>query len=508
MKRFYTYFLTIAVFAVFSVGLVGCDETPSNVEDFPVQGTMDSPLGLTVSSDASPEFQIAYQGLEDRPNAEILSSASDFQLEKVNETGSAEEGSTTWRLSLATNQIQEVIKTAQMVISGDDLSSSRTITDTTTIVATTKLSVSTGFTSNYITFADYDGDIDVSSYEEAATGQDPDTLLANTDPYEGGGRTITTSGANVDVFNADPPGFSIPSNSDNLPAGSNGVRYLDVVNTSQGGSVTIRRRMNLPDSDTFFLLVEPADQPLNMTLTFTEVTDGTDGSGENPGTTTHEFEFPLTPGTGWLKLGIPFSEISDSFNPVAPRSGGNGPLLSVTLQADGAAAYAVDEMLFGKDGLPRAELHDFETTTNAYGPPFCGGQWGFTDDVPAGSDGFSARTVVGGACMGYNFGGGLGPPAMVFVDVDGNDILSFYGKGVGGDRGVYAFIEAANGAGEYTGGNGQSVTLPEGTWKKVEIPLSDLGSDPSALLDPGIRNVGLGGCANCVIDDLKIVPKE
>lgn len=507
MKRLVTFFLTATLLGFFSIGLSGCDESPNSVEDFPVQGTMDSPSGITVSSTISPVFSVSYQGLEQPPTATLLSSEGDFSIEQDTVTGDPVRGGMTrFKVSLATQQIQEAIRTVNLVLEGTDQNSGRTITDTLSTVATTKLFASTNFTSNFFSFADYEGDVDSTSYEEASGG--PDTLLTNTDPFPGTQRQISTSGANYTINNADPPGFEIPSSSTNQPAGSNGVRYMDVANSTPGGTITIRRRMNLPDSDTFFLLVRPADRQTTLTLSFTEVTDGSDGSSGNAATTTHEFSFPLTPGTGWLKLGIPFDEIDPGFNPVAPRSGGNGPLVSLTVSADASVTYGIDEMLFGtldeSEPLPKAEFHDFETTTNAYAPPFCGGTYGFTEDVASGTDGFFARTMTNAGCLGYNYGGGVGPPMMVFLDVDGNDVLSFYGKGVGADRTLSPFLQT-NGAGGY-GGSVQR-TLPQGTWKKFEIRLDQLGSDPSALLENGIRNIGFGGCPNCVVDDIKIVPK-
>jgi hypothetical protein len=473
MHRFLTFVLTTALFAAFSFGLTGCDETPSSVEDFPIQGTMDSPGGLTVSLKSSPEFEVSYQGLKEHPTAELVATG-DLQLEQLSQEGDPEKGgSTRWRVSLATQQIDPPIKNIDLVIKGDDVSSDRIVTDTVSTFATTKLSVETDFTSSFATFADYEGDVVAETY----CGADPDT-----EEYTGDQRVVETSGANTTVS-------STPNQ--NNPVGSNGVSHLQIENTEAGGSVTIQRRMNLPNSDEFSFLVRSANsQRFNLTLGFTEESNGSE--------VTREFTLPVPQGIGWLKVGIPFSEISADLNPVDTRSGGNGPLVSITLTADAAVNYAVDEMTFGtqQDG-PRAEFHDFDQSPCAYGPPFSGGTFGFTNDVAAQSDGYTARTLEGIGFFGYNQ-----PPA--YLDVDENDVLTFMGKGVGADRDLFVFLE---GPGNFTSGNGLTKTLPQGQWKRFEIPLGDLGDDPSALIE-GLGNVGFNGCDNCVVDDLKIMPRE
>lgn len=56
---------------------------------------------------------------------------------------------------------------------------------------------------------------------------------------------------------------------------------------------------------------------------------------------------------------------------------------------------------------------------------------------------------------------------------------------------LYVFVEAVDDAGGYTfdGGNEVPVSAGDG-WQEIRVPLSQLGSNPSALSDPGIRNVG------------------
>ncbi|MFB6278932.1 MAG: hypothetical protein ABEK75_05465 [Salinibacter sp.] len=503
MRRLSTICATIATFTVLVVGLAGCDSSPNSIEDFDVQGTLDSPAGITVIPSVSPSFTVSYQGLENPPTASFASSAGDYSIEQDSVTGDPVQGGTSqWTVTLTAAQIEEAIQTAGLVIEGTDQSSGRAIRDTVSVVSTTKLLASTNFTSSFLTIADYEGDVDSTNIVDDGT---PNTL-ENDEPYTGDQRSIQTSSASTTLKNADPSGFALPQGSDNTPQGSNGVRSLTVSTSGGNGSVTIQRDMNLPDSDAFSFLVKPAAQSFTLTLTFTEL----DGDSE----VSHDLQVPVNPGTGWLRLGIPFSEINQDLDPVAPRSGGNGGLVSITLTADKPVSFGVDQMLFGtisnEEFLGRAEFHDFERSTNAYGSPFGGGSnrmFRFLEEnLAAGSDGLWARRVTDADGFGYNYGGGLGPPAMAFLDVDGNDVLSFYGKGFGESRTIDVFVESP------AGGSPSSAvtrTLPADSWQKIEIPLSAFGSPgPSDFLDPGIRNVGFEACGDCGIDDIKIVPKQ
>jgi len=479
MRRFATTIGTLLLASL--VGLTGCDNSPTSVEDFPVQANLvtPNPEAIAVSRESSPEFEVSYQGLQEPPTAEVLGS-QDIRIEVLSQEGNPQsEASSRFRASLDTDVIDSPIKNIPVLLSGTT-SGGETVTDTISAFSSTKLSVRPDFSSSFISLADYEGDVDSTTY----CGQSPDT-----EPYEGGQRAIQTSGASVSVTTS--------SDAENTPSGSNGIRFLGINTTSAGGSATIQRRMNLPNSDEFSFLVRASTvQQFDLTLGFTEE----DGGSE----TTYEYTIPIPRGIGWIKIGVPFSEISDDFTPVASRSGGDGPLVSVTLTADASVSYAVDELLFGAQATgPRAELHDFERSPCAYGPPFSGGTFGFTDDVADQSDGFTARTLEGIGFFGYNFGAYGDSPSPAFLNVDGDDVLSFLGKGIGDDRELYVFLE---GPGNFTNGSGQTNTLPEGRWKRFEIPLSELGDDPSALSE-GLSNVGFGGCSNCVVDDLKILPK-
>ncbi|CAM3461173.1 hypothetical protein [Salinibacter ruber] len=482
MRRSVTLFTGLLVLA--SLGwLTGCDtfdSNPSEVEDFDIQENMNTPTGRTVTPDLSPQFSVNYQGLAAPPTA---SSPSDvLAIDTVSTQGDATRGGERrWRLSLTTDNIDQVLAQASVLIEGRT-TGGRTITDTLAVSATTTLQVQRDFTSSFAVVADYEGDVTASTYG----GNDPAT-----EAYEGSQRTIQTSGGtSTTLVNQS---FS---QSTNQPGGSNGVRYLEIEGSSSG-STTIQRWMSVSNADIFTFLVRPASSSFILTISFTEETEN--------GPETYELDLPIPAGGGWLKIGVPF-EFFEGFNPVAARAGGNGPLTSIDLSADRDVTYAIDELVFGKQGVGgRAEFHDFERTTLAYGPPFCtGNSYGFamgTDSVSTASDGLTSRRLSGQDCFGYNYG-------RLYVDVDGSDVLSFRAKGstdTAGEDVVEVFVQTG-GAGGF--GGTVSRVAPDGNWKTFEVPISQLGDDPSALLDPGINNIGFNADGTFLLDDVKIMPKE
>ena len=481
MRRSATILTGLLLFA--SLGwLTGCDafeSSPSAVEDFEIQGNMVTPTGRTVTPDLSPEFSVNYQGLAAPPTAEATGDL--IAIDTVSTDGNpARGGERRWRLRLTQDNIEETLAQAEVLVRGET-TGGQTLTDTLGVSATTTLLVQREFTASYATIADFEGDVTVDAYG----GNDPDT-----EAYSGSQRTIqTTGGVSTTLVNSD---FS---QSSNQPAGSNGVRFLEIQGSS-AGSVTINRWLSAPDSDLFSFLIRPAASSFNLTVTLTEETQD--------GTQSYELELPIPAGGGWLKIGVPF-EFFDGLDPVANRAGGSGALTSISFSADSDVTYAIDELTFGKEGVGgRAEFHDFDRTTLAYGPPFCtGNTYGFAmgaDSIAAASDGLTSRRISGSSCFGYNYN--------LYVDVDGNDVLSFRAKGSaetsGADQ-VEVFLET-NGDGGF--GGTVSRTAPDGEWETFEIPINDLGNDPSVLLDPGISNVGFNADGTFLLDDVKIMPKE
>lgn len=502
MSRLFTTARCFGLLVLFAVALVGCDETPNSPESFRLQGTMDSsPSSFTASSEVSPEFAVDFQGLQGFPTAEIASEA--FELDRIAEEGSPENGERRWRLSV-TGEIQETLIREPVLIRGTD-TEGREIVDTLSVFATSVLSLQADFTSSFYTFADYEGDVTMENY---ALGEDftPDEI--ETEPYEFGQRTIETSGGTqFQLTNPEPdPGLA---DGENSPEGSNGVRFMQV-DGSPDGSLTIERRMNLPNSNFFSFLIQQANDPFTLTLTLTEETGG--------GTADRQIAFTVPPGSEWLKIGVPFSEINESLNPVDSRSGGNGPLVSVRLSADANVQYAVDEMLFGvgpteqEPFRARAELHDFEASNLAFGPPFSpANSFGFSTVGDEGgamvaneSDGYTARTIDAGF-FGYDTGGGgFPPPNFVRVDVDGDDVLSMLVKDVEGGGEFTVQLRSSEGFFQDVTRGG----FPQGEWQRVEIPISELG-DPPVALDPGLSgiNFGVSTDGTVLVDDIKIMAK-
>jgi hypothetical protein len=490
MSRFFTTARCLGVLVFFAIGLVGCDQTPSSVEEFEVQGTMNSPSSLVVTPDLQPEFEVEYQGLQEPPT---IDTPSRIGVESLGEAkGSPRDGgSKRWRLTLGVDNIDELLVQDAVLIRGTEINGGEVV-DTLSATATTSLSVQTNFSSSFLNVADFEGDVGTESYV-------PTTDSGVEEPaFEGNARTISTSGGTeVNVINPDPDGFGTPD-ATNQPEGSNGVRFLEVEGTSSG-SVTIERRTSLPGLDFMTFMVRQASATFSLTITLVEET----GSGA----TRRELELPIPAGSEWLKMGIPFGFFGDEFNPVASRSGGNGPLTSIEFSADGDVTYAIDEILFGTEEVgPRVEFHDFERSNLAYGPPFCtGNSYAFADSVAAASDGYTSHSVSGTDCFGFNYGDGFAEVALGFVDVDGNDVLSFRAQGASDTTEVEAFIESFEGG--FNGDQAVTVNPPNGAWEQFEIPLNELGSDPSALKG-NLHNVGFNAVGEFLIDDIKIMPKN
>ena len=315
--------------------------------------------------------------------------------------------------------------------------------------------------------------------------------------YEDEQRSRMASGG-TQITLENPPIDGVPDDTTNRPAGSNGVRFLQVDATSSG-SVTFERRASVPEADRFTFLLKPnPTTDFNLSITFTEET----GSG----TATHSVELPISSADEWRKFTVRFDQLGD-FNPVATRAGGNGPLTQVELSADADLTYHVDQLMLASGSTTLAEIEDFERTTGAYGPPFCPPSFSNTSMVDDESDGFTARSVDGKGCFGYNYGGGLGPPGLVYLDVEGSDVVSFRVNATAGDS-LNVFVETPGGDGGFDN-TGDTVPLPAGTWETVEVPIDSLGEDPSFLGTQGIRNFGFTAAGDSteteiLIDDIKV----
>lgn len=464
MRLSSTFPITFVALILLGGALTGCDDNPVSVEDYDIQGNMEAPLEATVNPASNDTIKVSYQGLQQHPEAELPSSVEASLLKQEGSPNGG--GSTEWEISVS-GELSQLVSQNPLVVKGN--TGNREVTDTITVTSTA-ISVSSSFSSGFMAVADYEDDA----------------------------RTLSTrGGTSAEIINASDPVGNAPPNT---PSGSNGVRYLQATG-SANGSVTIERRTNLPNSSFFSFLVRQSEETdFTLTVTF------------NTTQTTHEVELPVQAGGDWLKYGMTFADIEEfsentdaGFNPVAPRSGGSGELQSISFSADADVEYGIDEVLFGQGpGMPRVEFEDFESTTDAYTDGDCTSP---SNDVPTESDGFSSLEVQSCGFFGYNYGGAFGPPALVFLDVDGDDVVSFWAKGDTNNEQVDVLIETVGGAGGFGFDSRVTVDISGNSWQRVEIPISEFGDDPSALETNGLRNFGFDSAGDFLLDDFKIIPK-
>ena len=341
MCRTATLLFKVSFVVLLTVGLAGCDSSPSSVEDFDIQPDLTSPNSVSlVLTEGTAPLSLTYQGLDDHPSIETTGS---LQAEAAEQSGSPENGEQRWALSFD-GEVQGVA-TEQAIVqaSGDG----RTIVDTVNVTVSRFL-IQTTFSPSFAS---------VSDFEE---------------------RTLSTSGGTT----AERTDTVVPDN-------STGNEALEV---SGSGTATIERATSAAGANRFTFLLRP-DEDTGFTLTFgfTEET--------NNGTATRTLDVQVPAGTDWVKYSVALDQISSDFNPVASRAGGNGVLQSISMSTDQDVTYYVDELAFANEARTLAEVHDFEETTLEYNCPSLSA----TQDVVDASDGLRARNVEGGGCFGYNY---------------------------------------------------------------------------------------------------------
>lgn len=443
MRRTATLLVSFALLIVLGSGLVGCDDSPTSVNDFDVQPGLDSPGSLSlVLTEGTVGLNLSYQGLDDHPSVETTGS---LQAESAEQSGNPQNGSQQWTLSYD-GQVEGSV-TEQAIVQSEG--QGRSITDTVNVTVSPFL-IQGDFSP---TFAS------VSDFEE---------------------RTLSTSN-----------GATAELDSSVVSENSAGVASLRIESPASG-TATIERTTSVPDANRFSFLIRP-DQSSNFTLTFsfTEETNG--------GTTTHELDVLVPAGTDWSKYVIALDQISSDFNPVASQAGGNGALQSISMTADSDVTYYVDEVGFANDSRMLAEVNDFDQTTFEYS--FGGVSLDTSTDVPEASDGVTSRSVDGGGGgFGYNYG-------LLFADVTEGDVLSFWVKSELEQTGYVFVETTDGNAGGFSFDNGRDVAIPGGNeWTKIEIPVETLGDDPSALLNTGIQNVGFENESSLLIDQIQFEP--
>lgn len=454
--------LSLCLVAALLVGaLAGCDDSPTSVEDFEIQPDVSvsrTSITFIAGQTPAPTFTTQYQGLDSHPTVE---GSGGLSLEKVEETGTPQNGSQTWAVRFE-GSIEG--SAAQETVTLRASSGGREITEAVSVQVNNPVSIVEDFAS---------------------------TLAVVTD-YEGDGRMVTTSGGTaVDTVRG----------ADAVAENSNGLSALRV-NDSGSGAVTFERRTNAPGADVFSFLLRSEDA---FTLTVT-LTDEAGGEAQ-----AFDVEVPVEGGGMWRKYSVAAGQLFDGFDPAAARSGGDGPLLSVSLSASDAVTYVVDELFLGTtDGGPAVEINDFEETNLAYGPPFCPPTFENTGAVADMSDGFTAQRISGdGGCFGYNFQTESGGPAL-FLDAPSGGTLTLIIGQVEAAFNLNVFIETPDGA----FGNGVVLPIEEGeAFREITVPFSDLGGNPATLRSAGITNVGFDASLSedseadglgFTIDDIKL----
>lgn len=434
MRTFATTCLSVLVLMLASITLTGCDETPGAVDDIAIQPDISFPSSIAViildDGTGQTEFSLEYQGLDDHPSIE--SSNANLMLERLSQSGTPENGEQRWVASY--NQVPEGILDETLTLSTtvDGESLTRSIS---ALVA--EIQITTEFVSSFANVADYEDDV----------------------------REIETSGgvSTEIVENASP--------------NSSGLNSLQVEATP-GGSVTISNETNGLGSDRLTFLAFPdAGSTVPLEINVVERV----GDGQQTRTLT----IPITPGSEWRKYGIEFDKFSEVIDPVASSSGGSGALLSVQFATQGAGTILLDEIALGTETQNLAEIHNFDETSNAYAAE----DIGFTDseNVADDSRGITSLSVSysgGGSFFGYNYNN-------LRADVTASDVLALKIGEVSRDFVLFTFIESQDNSGGYNFDGATEVEIAASSgWQEITIPLSQLGNDPSVLLNPGMRNVG------------------
>lgn len=344
MRRTATLLFNGFVAVLLTVGLAGCDSSPSSVEDFEVQPALTSPSGVSlVLAEGAAPLSLSYQGLDDHPSIETT---GNLQAESAEQTGSPQNGEQRWSLSY--NGDVEGVVTEQAIVQASG--GGGPVTDTVNVTVSPFL-IETEFSPTFASVSDFED------------------------------RTLTTSG-----------GTAAQRTDAVVAENSTGNQALEV---SGNGTATIERTTSVPSANQFTFLLRP-DESTDFTLTFsfTEETGG--------GTATREVDVQVPAGTEWVKYTMTLSQISPDFDPVAQRAGGSGALQSISMSSDQDVTYYVDEVAFANEDQAVAEVHNFEETTFEYS--FGGAALDSSTDVPEGSDGVISRAVDGGGGgFGYNY---------------------------------------------------------------------------------------------------------
>lgn len=437
MRSFY-HKLSVALIGLLFVGgaIVGCDSSPSSVEDFDIQPNLEvstSSVTFVEGQTPPPEIELTYQGLGSHPE---LSATGALQLTNKEEEGSGEDGTQVWSMTY-TEELDQSFVQEQVVVQASGEGGN--IMDSVSVRVNNPISVAETFESRLAVAADYEDD-------------SRDRVARN--------------------------GTSIQLDEEDVSENSTGIHSLQV-DASPSGSFTIERRASLPDMDLFSFLVKPnPSTDFDLTITFEEEANGD--------VRTEELTVTVPSGSGWRKYSIAAGQLFPNFDPVAERLEGSGPLTGVSFSADADVTYHVDQLAYGTSQDEFVEIEDFERTTNEYS--FGGTTLDTSPNVPEQSDGFTSRVIDGsGGGFGYNYDN-------LSMNANGSSAVSFWVGGVSKGFNLFIFLESSNGEGGFEYGNGIEEKIEAGSeWRRVTVPISELGGDnpdPSVIQDPGLSNVG------------------
>ena len=460
MNHLATRLLGVAMMLVASIALVGCDDEITSVEDLDIQPSIEVPgsVSLTLlSADSRANLAVSYQGLDEAPSAQAT---GNLVVELAEESGSATQGGERrWSIGYdgSVSGVAEETVTITTSSGGESIQEEVSVTVSPFVI-------NSEFQPEFIIVEDYE-----TAFVDESGSDNP---VAQ--------RPVTTTG-----------GSEVTIQSDQVADNSTGVNAAQI-NAVEGGTVTMETPVSAPGADFFTFLVRSAESAFNLTLTFVEET----GSG----TTEHVIEVPISQSNAWRQYGIGFSQIGETFDPVAVRAGGSGSLQSVRLTTDADVTFEVDEFMLGTDQGPIAEINDFETTGNAY-ITFSSASFGFTDNVADNALGDRAREIGNGNFFGYNQNG-------IRVADGSNAVLKFRIGNVEEATDLRVFFETgADDNGGFGFDNGPVLSFEASSgWQDVEVPVSDMGTTPSAIAN-GLTNVGFqveGGGTGFLIDDIRI----
>lgn len=439
--------------------LVGCEDTPSSVEDFDIQPSIEMPSSVSLAlldPASTAEFDINYQGLEVEP---ALEPSGNLTIERIDQTGSPRNGgSETW--SIGYDGSVSGVAEEEITVTAPEAGVEETI-----VVTVSPFVISRDFSSRFMVVENFETNFPDNRDEDNPVAQRP---------------VETVGGTEAEI------------QSDVASGNSTGPNALEI-NATAGDPVTLESQVSAPGADQVSFLIRPdPGQDFDLTLTFEERANGA--------TVEREIELPVSEGSDWLQYRIGFAQIDEEFDPVAERAGGSGMLESVSLEASEDVVFHVDDFMFATEQGAVAEINDFEATTGAY-VTFSAADFAFSDQVADNALGTRARSLGGASFFGYNQGG------TRIQDAEDGELRFRIGQ-LDDDLEILIFVETIDEEGGFDFDAGQVVTIEaESGWQDISIPLSELGDDPSAIGSAGLQNVGFdveSGDNDFLIDDIRL----